>query len=296
MPGYVQTRLAFLQGSQNKDGGWGYFPGKRSWLEPTAYVLLACCGHPEARATVERGWSVLRRWQRRDGAWQAGADVRDAHWATALAVRLHCVSQIWDAGFRSGVKWLLETTGAESKRLFRLAHMVRPDVVEFDPGLAGWPWRPGSCSWIEPTAHTILALKSAAPHYEDPELRARIDAGERMLIDRRCRDGGWNYGNRRVLGADLPSHPESTALGLLALQGNYDRFPAAGLDLARRLRSVAKSPLAKAWLTACLSSYGDILGPPDEAEIADVAYNNSIAVRDVMLAAIEILAYQQVKV
>jgi hypothetical protein len=49
-------------------------------------------------------------------------------------------------------------------------------------------------------------------------LDARIDEAERLLIDRTCRPGGWNYGNATVMGRDLRPFVPTTALGLLALQ------------------------------------------------------------------------------
>mgnify|MGYP003352936601 CR=1 FL=1 len=41
---YLNTRLEALRAAQNPDGGWGYFPGKESWLEPTAYAAMALHG------------------------------------------------------------------------------------------------------------------------------------------------------------------------------------------------------------------------------------------------------------
>jgi hypothetical protein len=70
----LETRPAFLKATQNPDGGWGYFPGKPSWLEPTAYALLALAG--ERGAALDRGWNLLRSWQRPDGAFRPCADSR----------------------------------------------------------------------------------------------------------------------------------------------------------------------------------------------------------------------------
>ena len=42
----MQAQLDFLRSSQNSDGGWGFFPGKQSWLEPTAYALIGLAGAP----------------------------------------------------------------------------------------------------------------------------------------------------------------------------------------------------------------------------------------------------------
>jgi hypothetical protein len=38
-----------------------------------------------------------------------------------------------------------------------------------------------------------------------------------MIIDRTCPGGGWNYGNKKVLGVDMEPYPDSTAAALLAL-------------------------------------------------------------------------------
>lgn len=41
MPGtYRADRVDALIATQNADGGWGYFAGKRSWLEPTSTTVL----------------------------------------------------------------------------------------------------------------------------------------------------------------------------------------------------------------------------------------------------------------
>ena len=44
MASFSQVRLDALRKAQNPDGGWGYFAGKESWLEPTAYAAMALLG------------------------------------------------------------------------------------------------------------------------------------------------------------------------------------------------------------------------------------------------------------
>src|SRR5262249_7832684 len=78
------ARLAALRSTQNPDGGWGYFRGKQSWLEPTAYAALALHGEPAA----DRAWALLKSWQTKDGGWRPSADVQITHWDTALCVTL----------------------------------------------------------------------------------------------------------------------------------------------------------------------------------------------------------------
>src|SRR5712692_4194630 len=251
----VESRFAMLEATQNNDGGWGYFPGKQSWLEPTAYTLLALAGGERGRRAFDRGWRLLRSWQAPGGGWRAGAAVDQVHWATSLAVTLHSVAGVYDEAFRRGMEWLIASTGAESRLVSRVAHWLEPSVVEFDPELSGWPWQTGASSWIEPTAHALMALRRAARRVEDAVLSVRIDTGERMLLERRCRDGGWNSGNRRVPGADLPSYPETTALALMALDGQPSVKWGAALDRVQQLWSETSSPLARAWLAACLLLY-----------------------------------------
>lgn len=252
----VDPRLALLRAAQNADGGWGYFKGKQSMLEPTVYALLAFAGREGRSAAFVRGGRLLASWQLADGSWPASSVVNEPHWATSLVIRLRCAAGVFDEGFINAVDWLVALTGYESRPLARLAHWLRPSLVEFDSALTGWPWQPRTTAWIEPTAHAVMALRQVVKHARDSEklkaMASRIDTGQRMLLERRCRDGGWNYGNRRVLGVDLPSYPETTALALMALDGH------AAMDWGREARHVeqllqtTRSPLARAWLEAFL--------------------------------------------
>jgi hypothetical protein len=275
----MEARLDFLRSAQNADGGWGFFPGKQSWVEPTAYALIAMQGAPGYEAPAERGWKLLRSLQLPDGSWPASAAVPEPHWTTALAVTLHGLRGVSDEPFRRGVAWLLDTVGIENGWQFRIAHFLRPSVVELDPSFEAWPWLPGNSSWIEPTAHALVALKKTAKALDDPRLRDRISQGEKMILDRRCSDGGWNYGNRKVLGVDLPSYPETTALALIGLAGRSDL--AGPLALAQLHLRTTRSPLAKAWLRVALRSHSVPMGPP---------VGTPLSPNDVIVNALEVIA------
>jgi hypothetical protein len=71
---------------------------------------------------------------------------------------------------------------------------------------------------VEPTAWCLLAMKQWAKAQTIPVDSGRIHVAERLLIDRCCRDGGWNYGNANMLGQELRPFVVSTALALLAMQ------------------------------------------------------------------------------
>lgn len=251
----VQSGLDLIQAAQNADGGWGYFPGKESWLEPTVYALLALAEEPRARPALERGLRLLRSWEIASGGWRAGARVAEAHWATSLVITLHAARGVFEDSTERGVHWLLATRGAETRVVARVAHWLSPQTVELDPALSGWPWEKGTSSWVEPTAHALMALRGVARHGNYAGLGERIAMGDAMLLERRCRDGGWNYGNRRVLGSDLPSQPETTALALMALDGHPDIRWGEMLDRVGALWHQTASPLARAWLGACLLQY-----------------------------------------
>ena len=270
----VRPHLEFLAAAQNADGGWGYFAGKQSWLEPTAYAMLALHGQPPA----ERAWNLLRAWQLPSGAWRPAAGVTEESWATSLAVTLHVVRGVHDEALRRGVDWLLNTRGAEGGFLItNVLDRVRTPEIEQNTALKGWPWRAGNASWVEPTAHALVALRKAAHAVPSEALEVRAGMATRMLFDRRCRDGGWNYGNRRVLATDLESYPESTAIALLGLQGAAAKQLRPSIERALTFLRGGPGPLALAWLAIALRLHAVL---PEEPKLISGARG------DVMLAAL----------
>ena len=93
----LASRFDFLRAAQNPDGGWGFFPGKQSWLEPTVYALLAFWQQAPSGPEFTRGWRLLRSWQLPSGGWRASAAIEQPHWATSLAVTLHGAMDLHDA-------------------------------------------------------------------------------------------------------------------------------------------------------------------------------------------------------
>lgn len=260
---YLTTRVDALRRSQNADGGWGYFPGKQSWLEPTIYASLTLQGDSAA----DRAWALLSSWQRPDGSWRPSAGVDISTGGTALCVTMCAVRGEYGDPFRKGVEWLVGTAGVESRlrnRIFVALHLMKPDR---DLSVKGWPWKPNTSSWVEPTAHALVALKKAAPRIPTSGLRERIRLGEGQLLDVRCSDGGWNYGSRAALEVDLPSYPETTALALVGLQGRLELKPA--LELGSKLLRETASPLARAWLRIALRVNGAAVEEPSGESSSD---------------------------
>ncbi|HUS07982.1 MAG TPA: hypothetical protein VMZ52_16885 [Bryobacteraceae bacterium] len=258
--GPTSPRLQFLQKTQNSDGGWGYFPGKQSWIEPTVYATLALSQNPASAPQVARAWNLIRSWELPQAGWQISPQIAEANWTSALCINLYAARGICDSHLIRTVDWMIQTVGAEGGFLARARAAINPVPNECDYGLQGWPWRPNTSSWVEPTAHAIIALNRAAVTFGNrinlAGVRARIDLAERMLLDRRCQDGGWNYGNRRVLRTWLPSFPDTTALALLGLLANRRAEATTSLARAQDYWRGSTSPLATAWLKICLRNYG----------------------------------------
>lgn len=209
LAGLERELRAALIASRNADGGWGYYRGKRSRLEPTAWALLAL-GRPEDLPAVTSTWLRPAGVPLDPGA----NEVNYTAAGTAAVVAL--------AAARPDVGWLRGLLGS-----ILLAHGLvlagrNPEVTRQDGTLRGWAWVDRTFSWVEPTAWCLLALKrgrGVLVSDGQARARARIEEADRLLVDRVCAPGGWNYGNPDVLRKDLAPYVPTTALGVLALQG-----------------------------------------------------------------------------
>jgi hypothetical protein len=117
-----------------------------------------------------------------------------------------------------------------------------------------------------------------------PVAAARIAEADRMLIDRACVGGGWNFGNSVVLGQDLRPYIATTALALLALQDRRaDPVVDRGWTYLREHRLDESSGLALALTAICCRIYG--------APAADVeARLRDLAARTAFLGNLHVLA------
>jgi hypothetical protein len=198
LPAAHAALVAALDRLRNTDGGWPYVRGRKSRLEATCWAALG--------AGLPLTTTPLTRWTTTGGllteptggdpnfAFNAlAALVATANGATALATQVTAA--------------LVEVSGA----------VVPPSPsIRIDTSLAGWSWTRGTFSWVEPTSWCILAVKRTAA--ASSAVTRRIGDAEKMMRDRACRGGGWNYGNSEVLGQLLPAHVPTTAVGILALQ------------------------------------------------------------------------------
>jgi hypothetical protein len=197
----IDSVEASVRRGRNADGGWGYYSGKASRLEPTCWAFLAL---------TDLDPDVLRTWPVRDGLLleRVGGDPNYAFHALAMLVM--SVRRVEHA---AGNKALLDGI-----QRVRGEQLPESSINRQDNRLQAWSWIDGTFSWVEPTAWCLLTLKKLRK-----ENGARVDAkrvadAEALLIDRCCVNGGWNYGNANMLGQELPAYVPTTAAALLALQ------------------------------------------------------------------------------
>jgi hypothetical protein len=244
--------------AQNTDGGFGPRVGLPSEPEPTALATIAL--------DDERGRTWLVEHQSDDGSLTLDAGVVLNDSATAYGAIA------------------LGPGDARDRALDHLEAGLAPDVrstsdVPFDASKHGWAWTESTFGWVDPTARAVLALRllrSGAP---------AIDDGVGMLRDRETVGGGWNYGNRVVLGEDLPPFAQTTAAALVALQGADPTLEERGLSTLKRLwRAERDGGLTVALATAALRLHGDDDADASERAVFDV-FERSTFLGDVVALA-----------
>lgn len=269
----VERGRQFLTAARAADDGWPYRPAAAASMEPSCYALLASAA-PAREAGIR--WLLAR--QNADGAFVLPGDT-EPHWTTPLAVFALANLRAAESQRAAAVKWLLTWAGR-----------TRPSqaALTLDGQLLGWPWTGGAFSWVEPTSYALLALKRSGQR-DHP----RVAEGEKMLLDRQCGDGGWNYGNPAVFGAKLPGFIPTTALATLALQGSAAANDAArrGLDFLQREIQNHRSALALSLTLLCLAAFGRSIGEL-ATTLAQRQQPDGSWRQDVRLTSLAILALQ----
>jgi hypothetical protein len=193
--------------------------------------------------------------------------VPQSTWTTAPAALALSRLGREPARVRAAVGWLTAREGLHADpglvaRAYRfLTERQAARVNELDGTIPGWPWIDGTFSWVEPTSLAVLALRAARRDpvlARDDALGERLRDGERLLVDRVCPGGGWNYGNKRVFEVDLEPYPDTTAWALMALRGAPGTDPVVRPSLARlgALLRDNRSPLARALAVCALAAHG----------------------------------------
>jgi hypothetical protein len=258
----IDGMIDLLLSVQNEDGGWGSVKGKRSNTESTAFALMALksLDGKSFDRQITAGVIWLLRHQKDDGSWSLSDASQQSSWTTPLAVLALLTFQDQRERTLRAAKWILMQEGRKpswiASLLFRLSSASK--TVELDPYLNGWSWTPGAFSWVEPTSYCLMALKKSRPLLGGTSVEVRIQQGEALLYDRMCENGGWNYGNSRVLGEALWPYPDVTAVALIALQDRAaNEANRRSLLALQDMMREAASGIALGWGILCLKLYSE---------------------------------------
>jgi hypothetical protein len=254
--------VPFLVGSQNADGGWGFHPGGQSAVEPSCGALQALNagrGCASLGGEVRNGLEWLCKTQLTDGSWPAFADHPRGCWVTALACRALHAQKYSPEAVRKGLAAMCNAWPVDGSpwRLVLRRLFAKGSVVRQDSSLRGWSWTPGTASWTEPTAQSLITLRTipAELHPEGAERRKKL--GERMLYDRMCAGGGWNSGNPQVYGVAGEPRVSPTVWALLALYEYRNREEnQASLGWLEREYDQIQGPASLALAHICLRAHG----------------------------------------
>ncbi len=144
--------------------------------------------------------------------------------------------------------------------LARRAPTVGESGNEDGDGRNGWGWTDDSYAWVEPTSRVLLAIKLLRP--TDTATR---DEAVRILHERHCNDGGWNYGSTSVKGVDLRGYAQTTAVALMGLQGESASLVAPGVRFLRSRWRAEPGGLTLAQTALAL----DLVGSPGGDDVRE---------------------------
>ena len=258
-PALLERTQRVLLGRQLRGGGWASQDSQQVSVEPTCWALLALCR--EAQGPVAPSVNRLLTLQRPNGSWPAIAGDASDSWVTALAVLALLSHGQWKPAHR-GLDWVVKTSGTEGRWWWRWGYRWVPKRVALDPAKYGWPWTPGTASWVIPTAMALLACQAAYPCCMPLQVERRVTLGQQMLLDRAIATGGWHAGPGQVYGGTLTPQTEPTAMALLALHP-WPRLPAVQAALAwlgRRALELS-SVYSLSWALMALAAYGRATEP-----------------------------------
>jgi hypothetical protein len=200
------TRL--VEALRNPDGGFPPSAVGASEPEPTALAAIAL---DDAAA---RTW--LEQHQRGDGSFVVGPEGVLNDSSTPLAAVALPAGAVRDRALDYVLGHQAPMIGAD-------------DRIPHDPNTRGWGWTSKTFGWVEPTARALLALKLFRPGTQ------QVSDGDAVMTDRECQVGGWNYGNKEVMGKHYEPFLQTTAAGLLGVQDRTDGIRERAIAVVGRL-------------------------------------------------------------
>lgn len=227
------------------DGSFAMTSRSDSRVDATAWAAIALSALGGEDKLLLQARANLASCQSGEGGVPISKDAPESVWPTPLAIMAWKNDPAFAENARGAADFLLRTSGNHFPS-------QADSPVSHDTDLIGWPWSVGAHSWVEPTSMALLALK-----LQGFEEHHRSTQGRRLLLDRQLPSGGWNYGNVRVYGKELPPNPECTGMALTALYGHvHEEAVAKSLALLERQVGVSRTPMALFWAIIGLCLWG----------------------------------------
>lgn len=261
----LEKARSFLRSEQMESGAWSYKSGQSDpSLEATSWASLALAGETDR---IERVVKFFVNQQKEDGGFSTAPQVDKSSWVTGpvlLAMRLlhkdvkdPLLFKEVDKSVEKALTFLCDTRVEFYPAVARLLLLLSKGT-EGVKYARGWPWDKHCYHWVEPTSYNLLALKTAGiPDSHKGYFAEIVDIAEKFLLEHPCKTGGWNHGNDRTLGADLPPYRVTTAEALLAIQEFRGRKPVeSGLNYLSSLSDQDTSSMSLAWSSLALNAYG----------------------------------------
>ena len=255
--------LPFLQSAQNADGGWGFYPGSLSRVEPTCWALIALAefqSGEEVGERLSRGFQFLRASQLPVGSWPAAPEQEAGCWVSSLACWALVSNKESTDAVAAGLRWLCEDWPKDSSPLRRMLKKFSSmrEFAQHNDSYRGWGWTPRTSSWVEPTSFALIALSQCPRELLPRSAARRRQLARSMLFDRMCPGGGWNCGNPRTYGVDGESLVIPTSWALIALREEQDRPEiAASLAWLKKNLSGIQGSSSLAVARLCLEIFGE---------------------------------------
>jgi hypothetical protein len=254
-----------LKSKQLENGSWAYKAGLADpSLEATAWVSLALQGEANL---IEKVFRFYLSAQNEDGGFATAPNMGNSSWITGPVV-------LSMRNLRNEIKQSLLSNEVDLSLDRALTYMC-DSRVEFYPAVArlllfiskgpdslryarGWPWDKQCFHWVEPTSYNLLALKTLGmPASHKGYFKEIVDIAEKFILEHSCSAGGWNHGNNRTLGADLPPYRVTTAEALLAVQEFKEQKQVqAALKYLSSLSDQDTSSMSLAWSSLALNAFG----------------------------------------
>ncbi len=245
--------------SVGKDGWWPYNADQTAYsIEATAYALLALRQNADV---VNKSVDFLISAQLDSGGWGTTPGVAEWDYTTYLALFALNVARRQHPG-------IVTRTASACAKAHDLLLDGRTEFLtpagrvfflmwsgpSYDYA-RGWPWMAKTFHWVEPTCLALLAID--ASEIAGKKLLKAADHARAYLAEVSCVDGGWNYGNRIVLGAPVPPMAVNTAQGILALQAQpQGALVASALAYLDRADNEFMSIVETAWSALARDAVG----------------------------------------